>query len=58
MFWIVCLLGVAFVFAVILKLLAPNTFENYSSLGLAVRLILFLIGLGVIWIILAIVFNW
>jgi hypothetical protein len=58
MFWFICLLGVAFVFAIILKLLAPKELENYSSLGLALRIILLLIGLVVIFFILAIVFNW
>jgi hypothetical protein len=58
MFWFICLLGVAFVFAVILKIIAPKELENYSSLGLALRLILFLIGFGVILFMLALYFHW
>ncbi len=53
MFWFICFLGVAFVFATILKLIAPKELENYSSLGLALRIILFLIGFAVILFILA-----
>ncbi len=59
MIWIaILLLGLGYVLAIVLKTVFYNYLKEYSSFGLAVRIILFLIGALVIGLILALVFNW
>lgn len=58
MFWLICLLGVAFIVASILKVLAPKELENYTSLGLALRLLLLIIGLLVIFVVYFLLTHW
>ena len=56
-FIFICLLGVAFVLAVILKIVAGEKLKDYSSVGLALRIILFLIGIAVIVGLITLAFN-
>lgn len=58
MFWFICLLGVAYVVALIIKGAFPDQFKNYSSIGLAIRIILFGIGTIVLFVVGFLVTHW
>ena len=58
MWWLLPILAVFYVVAVVLKLVFQEQLEEVSSLGLALRLFFFVLGVGVILLVLAFVFNW